>query len=144
MADLIRKNNKPQAPKPDNSFKKAIAAIFIIIAVLSGALSFITDSLAAVIISLTSFFISFVSFMLSVSPETYNSSFQRESYGEMGERRAGAVYFANPRTGVNIIGETDNMPVFTYASTDELIEYILSGKENLSDKKIMRILELLE
>lgn len=55
-----------------------------------------------------------------------------------------AVYFANPKTSVTLSGTPNDIPVFTYADTQALINYIMSGNENLSEKTINRIIEILK
>ena len=55
----------------------------------------------------------------------------------------GAVYFANSNSDVKLTGEHGNIPVFNYASTRKMIDYITNGDANLSDKTINRIIELL-
>ncbi len=57
---------------------------------------------------------------------------------------SGAVYFANPLTQVYFKGEPKkDIPVFTYNSTDKLLDYILNNEEKLSDKTIKKIIDLL-
>lgn len=57
----------------------------------------------------------------------------------------GIVYFANPRTNVTVSGEPNNIPVFSYNTNQgqDMIEYILNGKENLSNESIHKIIHLL-
>jgi len=55
----------------------------------------------------------------------------------------GAVYFANPATEVELTGEPNNVPVFTHDTTQELLDYIMSGTANLSESKIQKIIQLL-
>lgn len=55
----------------------------------------------------------------------------------------GAVYFANSNTSLSIHGDTDNIPVFSFYSQNEMIDYIKEGTANLSDKTIERIIQLL-
>jgi len=57
---------------------------------------------------------------------------------------SGAVYFANPKTSVFLRGEPNDIPVFTYRTTQELLDYIKSGNANLSDGKIQKIIQLLQ
>ena len=55
----------------------------------------------------------------------------------------GAVYFANPETAVHLNGDNTDIPVFTYRSAQGLIDFIMRGNANLSDKSIKRIIQLL-
>ncbi len=55
----------------------------------------------------------------------------------------GAVYFANPETEIEISSEGSDIPVFTYGSTQDMLDYIMSGKNCLSDSKIQKIIQLL-
>lgn len=57
---------------------------------------------------------------------------------------SGAVYFANPQTRVEISGKSKDIPVFTYRTTQGLIDYIMQGDADLSPKTIQRIIELLK
>ena len=54
----------------------------------------------------------------------------------------GAVYFLNPKK-VYVGGEQKNIPVFTYRSTQALIDYIENGTANLSEETIQKIKNLL-
>lgn len=55
----------------------------------------------------------------------------------------GAVYFANRQTRVHLNGKENDIPVFTYKSTNALINYITSGEEALNNKQIEKIISLL-
>lgn len=55
----------------------------------------------------------------------------------------GAVYCVNPETVLSIDEEQNKIPIFTYDSTQEMINYIMNGKEKLSEKTIEKIIELL-
>ena len=59
-------------------------------------------------------------------------------------RISGAVYFANPQTGVYVDGEPKDIPVFTYRSTQALLDYIESGTASLSENTIKKIVQLLQ
>lgn len=56
----------------------------------------------------------------------------------------GAVYFTNPAAKLSIGGEPDDIPIYTYRSTQALIDYIMSGTANLSDSTIQKIIQLLK
>lgn len=55
-----------------------------------------------------------------------------------------AVYFTEPKTRYHITNVTEDCPVFTYKTTDKLIDYILSGDANLSDNTVNKIINLLQ
>ena len=57
---------------------------------------------------------------------------------------SGAVYFTNPQASVRVVGEQGNIPVFSFHSTQKLIEYINSGDSELSEDTIKRIIEVLK
>ena len=54
-----------------------------------------------------------------------------------------AVYFVEPDMKLSLNGEVKDIPVFTYRSTQGLIDYIMSGNSNLSEKTVSDITELL-
>lgn len=55
-----------------------------------------------------------------------------------------AVYFTVPDTEYHFTNVTEECPVFTYKTTDKLINYILSGEENLSENTVNKIKNLLQ
>ena len=54
------------------------------------------------------------------------------------------VYFVNPEARLDITGETDDVALFDYRETNDLIHYILGGEKKLSDKTVNRIKSLIE
>ena len=57
---------------------------------------------------------------------------------------SGAVYFSNPETVVSIDNPRDDIPVFQYRNKKELLNYILNGKEKLSDSEVHRITNIIK
>ena len=55
----------------------------------------------------------------------------------------GAVYFVNRDAKIIINGKPNEIPVFSYRTTKELLDYIRSGEANLTDRTIQKILQLL-
>jgi hypothetical protein len=56
----------------------------------------------------------------------------------------GAVYFVDPASRLSIGGEPNDIPIYTYTSTQALLDYIMSGTANLSDSTIHKIIQLLK
>lgn len=55
----------------------------------------------------------------------------------------GAVYFIDPETNVSVNGKQNEIMIFTSDTTNSMIRYIMSGKSNLSDETIEKIIALL-
>ena len=55
----------------------------------------------------------------------------------------GGVYFINRASKLSIGGKPNDIPIYTYDSTQGLIDFIMRGNANLSDKSIKRIIQLL-
>ena len=56
---------------------------------------------------------------------------------------SGAVYFANPEVIVNTVNSREDIPVFQYRNRIELLNYILDGKEKLTETQVKRIIEVI-
>ena len=55
----------------------------------------------------------------------------------------GAVYFIDSESNVSVNGKQNEIMIFTSDTTNSMIRYIMSGKSNLSDETIEKIIELL-
>ncbi len=55
----------------------------------------------------------------------------------------GAVYFIDSESKVSVKGEQNDIMIFTSDTTNSMIRYIMSGKSDLSDETIEKIIELL-
>ena len=55
-----------------------------------------------------------------------------------------AVYFPNTQTVLNISDMREDIPIFTYKTTNDMLEYIENSTENLSQNQIERIINLLK
>lgn len=56
----------------------------------------------------------------------------------------GAVYFSNPENKIYIENPREDIPVFNYYNQDELLNYILSRKEILTDEQVEYIVKIIE
>lgn len=55
----------------------------------------------------------------------------------------GAVFFVNSESKLRINGTPKDIPIFTYNTADELLDFITGSKEALSNKEIERIIGIL-
>ena len=121
MADLIKKNEKPQ--KPNNGLITAAVIIFVI-AAFFGIAFFATGSAAALLVSMLLLFVGTVLLVARISGGSYYEKTPGKLYGDMGERKAGFILEKYLPDGYTVI---QNAKV-TYEGHTSEIDNIVVGK----------------